>query len=130
MVNSPKPPQKEGNAFLSKSAILKELDNVKKFYVLVTFEENKVTLDHPTIIQPLLNEFAYIRCFGRNAYKIDLPEEYEFLDTFNVSNPLPYHGEPNNEDSRMSLLQPGELGIGVHEVEKNYLKNGHTDTRT
>ncbi|GJS56056.1 putative reverse transcriptase domain-containing protein [Tanacetum coccineum] len=58
MVSSPIPPKGEGNTFLSKSAMFREVRDVKKCYALVTFEENKVTPEHPSIVQPLLNEFA------------------------------------------------------------------------
>ncbi|GJZ33590.1 RNA-directed DNA polymerase [Tanacetum coccineum] len=58
MVSSPIPPKREGNTFLSKSAMFREVRDVKKCYALVTFEENKVTPKHPSIVQPLLNEFT------------------------------------------------------------------------
>nr|GEV87322.1 putative reverse transcriptase domain-containing protein [Tanacetum cinerariifolium] len=37
-----------------------EVRDVKKCYALVTFKENKVTPEHPSIVQHLLNEFANV----------------------------------------------------------------------
>ncbi|GKC34098.1 RNA-directed DNA polymerase [Tanacetum coccineum] len=38
--------------------MFRNVRDVKKCYALVTFEENKITPEHPSIVQPLLNEFA------------------------------------------------------------------------
>ncbi|GKA26280.1 gag-pol polyprotein, partial [Tanacetum coccineum] len=58
MVSSPIPPKGEGNTFLPKSTMFREVRDVKKCYALVIFEENKVTPKHPSIVQTLLNKFA------------------------------------------------------------------------
>nr|GEV30348.1 Gag-Pol polyprotein, putative [Tanacetum cinerariifolium] len=57
-VSRPIPSEREGNTFLSKSDMFREVRDVKKCYALVTFEENKVTPEHPSIVHHLLNEFA------------------------------------------------------------------------
>jgi len=42
---------------------------------------------------------------GENAYKIELPAEYEVSETLKVSDLFPYYGEESTNDSGASLLQ-------------------------
>ncbi|CAI8606171.1 unnamed protein product [Vicia faba] len=49
--------------------------------------------------------FKVIKRIGENAYKIELPAEYEVSDTLKVSDLFPYYGEESTNDSGASLLQ-------------------------
>lgn len=52
--------------------------------------------------------FKVLKRIGENAYKIELPAEYEVSDTWNLSDLFPYYGEESTNDSRASLLQLDE----------------------
>ena len=117
MVSSPVPTKKEGNTFLSKSAIFGEVKDVKKCYALVTFEENKVTKDHHTMLQQLLNEIADV-----------VPEEMPpglppMRDIQHGIDFIPGASIPNKAAYRMSPKEHEELQRQVEELmAKGYLR--------
>ncbi|GKE46900.1 gag-pol polyprotein, partial [Tanacetum coccineum] len=117
MVSGPIPPKREGNTFLSKSAMFKEVRDVKKCYALVTFEENKVTPKHPSIVQPLLNEFTDV-----------IPEEMPpglppMKDIQHGIDFIPGASIPNKVAYKMSPKEHEELQRQVEELmAKGYLK--------
>ncbi|CAI8600733.1 unnamed protein product [Vicia faba] len=49
--------------------------------------------------------FKVLKRIGENAYKIELPAEYEVSETLKVSDLFPYYGEESTNDSGASLLQ-------------------------
>lgn len=49
--------------------------------------------------------FKVLKRMGENAYKIELPAEYEVSETLKVSDLFPYYGEESTNDSGASLLQ-------------------------
>ena len=59
--------------------------------------------------------FKVLKRIGRNAYEIELPEDYGVSPTFNVADLSPFynHVDESNEDLRTSLIQPGEIDTGV-----------------
>ena len=48
-----------------------------------------------------------IKKIGKNAYKLELPDDNNILPTFNVKDLRPYHGE----DLRASLFFPNYGGL-------------------
>nr|GEY34704.1 hypothetical protein [Tanacetum cinerariifolium] len=103
--------------FLSKFAMFREVRDVKKCYALVTFEENKVTPEHPSIVQHLLNEFADV-----------IPEEMPpgLPPMRDIQHGIDFILEasiPNKTTYRMSLKDHEELQHQVEELmAKVYLK--------
>lgn len=49
--------------------------------------------------------FKVLKRIGENAYKIELPAEYEVSETLKVSDLFPYYGEESTNDQGASLLQ-------------------------
>ena len=47
--------------------------------------------------------FKVVHRVGKNAYKIELPEDYGVSDTFNVADLSPYHDEADERNSETSL---------------------------
>jgi hypothetical protein len=58
--------------------------------------------------------FRVLQRIGENAYKIELPGDYEVSATFNVSDLSPYYEDQEDQvDLGASLRQPGETDTGV-----------------
>lgn len=54
--------------------------------------------------------FQVLKRINNNAYVIDIPQsKYLVSNTFNVSDLTPYHGENEEQESRTTLFQGGEL---------------------
>ncbi|GJS10113.1 hypothetical protein Tco_0366909 [Tanacetum coccineum] len=69
-----------------------------------------------------------LKKIGENAYKIDLPADYEVSNTFNVSGRVPYQGDFDCEVSRTSLLQPGENNTeATTEIENDTVDFSYID---
>ncbi|GJY63342.1 RNA-directed DNA polymerase [Tanacetum coccineum] len=69
--------------------------------------------------------FKVLKKIRENAYKIDLPADYEVSNTFNVSDLIPYQG--NFKDSRTSLLQPGEYDTEATKTKNDTMDFGYID---
>lgn len=60
--------------------------------------------------------FKIMGKIGTNAYKVELPAEYEVSDLFNVADLTPFVGDDNEDNSRTSSPQPGVLDTGALSV--------------
>lgn len=52
-------------------------------------------------------QFKVLQCTNNNAYKIDLPTEFEVSPTFNIADLKPYLGEKEEIPSRTTSIQEG-----------------------
>ena len=66
-------------------------------------------------LKPRVNgPFKILEKIVENAYKIELPKEYDICRTFKVKDLRPYHGEKPNADMWTSLFsQPWGNDVGV-----------------
>ena len=53
-----------------------------------------------------LGPFQIIAKYGENAYKVDLPEEYNISSTFNIGDLKSYHG-----NTKLRTILPQEGGV-------------------
>ena len=68
--------------------------------------------------------FKILSKIGENAYKVDLPAEYEVSNSFNVADLYPFIEDNSDVNSRASFLQLGEYDAGASKCIRQYLTNG------
>ncbi|GJS32473.1 transposon ty3-I gag-pol polyprotein [Tanacetum coccineum] len=86
--------------------------------------------DSVMVVVDRAGQFKVLKKIRENAYNIDLLADYEVSNTFNVSDLIPYQGDSDCEDSRTSLLQPGENNTkATTETENDTVDFGHIDVK-
>jgi hypothetical protein len=63
--------------------------------------------------------FKIIEKINDNAYKIELPPEFEVSPTFNISDLKPYLGEEDELESRTTLIHEGEDDEDITPLDTN-----------
>jgi hypothetical protein len=76
---------------------------------LVALEKDRFPEVHKSkSMQRAASPFKIIEKINDNAYKLELPPEFEVSPTFNIANLKPYLGEEDELEWRMTPLQKGE----------------------
>jgi hypothetical protein len=58
--------------------------------------------------------FKVLEKINENAYKLDLPTDFEISPIFNIADLKPYLGEEDDLESRTTQTQEGEDDVDIH----------------